>query len=61
MMKISACHGSRVFDRRREAPNTVNHGYPFRAECGCGWKSIGYAAAHAAQTMLDAHRKGELE
>jgi hypothetical protein len=32
-----------------------NHGYPFRAECGCGWQSRGYAAAHAAQIMADDH------
>lgn len=32
-----------------------NHGYPYRATCGCGWQSNTYAAEHAAQTMGDDH------
>ncbi|AER26154.1 hypothetical protein SSEA_SKINNY_161 [Mycobacterium phage Skinny] len=28
-----------------------NHGYPFRAECSCGWQSATYAAEHAAEAM----------
>lgn len=33
----------------------LNHGYPFRAVCPCGWQSRGYAAEHAAQVMADDH------
>ena len=29
--------------------------YPYRAVCPCGWVSRGYVAAHAAETMADAH------
>lgn len=28
---------------------------PWRAECECGWVSISYVRAHAAQIMADAH------
>jgi hypothetical protein len=31
------------------------HGYPYRAECACGWISKSYAAVHAARTMADEH------
>jgi len=33
-----------------------NHGYPYRAECECGWHSPGYAHSHAAESMADSHR-----
>jgi hypothetical protein len=32
-----------------------NHGYPFRADCSCGWQSRTYAATHAAKAMGDDH------
>ena len=31
------------------------HGYPYRAQCVCGWQSNTYAAEHAAQAMADDH------
>lgn len=34
---------------------TGSHGYPWRGHCDCGWQSISYAAAHAAQSMADDH------
>ncbi len=36
-----------------------HHGYPFRAECACGFRSQSYAAAHAAQPFADNHNRGE--
>jgi hypothetical protein len=38
----------------------LNHGYPYRAVCSCGWRSNTYAAEHAAQTMGDDHLDAEL-
>ncbi|QWS68264.1 hypothetical protein SEA_VANLEE_148 [Gordonia phage VanLee] len=32
-----------------------NHGYPYRAWCQCGWRSPGYAARHAAESMMTGH------
>lgn len=32
-----------------------NHGYPFQAQCECGWKSNTYVARHAAQSLGDEH------
>lgn len=34
---------------------TGSHGYPWRAHCSCGWQSISYAAAHAAEIMGEEH------
>ena len=34
-----------------------SHGYPWRAECWCGYVSRGYVAEHAAQSMADNHNK----
>ena len=31
------------------------HGYPYRAECACGWSSKSYAATHAAAHMGAEH------
>lgn len=31
------------------------HGYPYRAQCPCGWQSTTYAAAHAAHSMGEDH------
>ncbi len=49
-------------DFHRPAGHTVtvadhrhDHGYPYRAECECGWISKSYAAVHAARTMADEH------
>jgi hypothetical protein len=49
-------------DFHRPAGHTVtvadhrhNHGYPYRAQCDCGWISKSYAAVHAARTMADDH------
>ena len=36
------------------------HGYPFRAECTCGWKSKTYQTEFACQIMGDAHVGGDL-
>jgi hypothetical protein len=32
-----------------------NHGYPYRAQCSCGWASNTYVARHAAESMADGH------
>lgn len=37
------------------ADHRHDHGYPYRAECDCGWISKSYAAVHAARTMADDH------
>jgi hypothetical protein len=36
-----------------------HHGYPYRAECRCGYRSQSYAAPHAAQPFADEHNQGE--
>jgi hypothetical protein len=41
------------------APNEHANGYPWQARCECGWRSIGYAAAHAAKIMMDNHLETE--
>jgi hypothetical protein len=33
--------------------------YPWQARCECGWRSIGYAAAHAAKIIMDNHLETE--
>ena len=42
-------HSITIADHRHD------HGYPYRAECACGWISKSYAAVHAARTMADDH------
>jgi hypothetical protein len=32
-----------------------HHGYPYRAQCPCGYVSQSYAAPHAAQPFADIH------
>lgn len=34
-----------------------NHGYPYQAQCACGWFSLGYVREHAAQQMLELHKE----
>lgn len=35
--------------------------YPWRPKCSsCGWTGRGYVAAHAAQAMCEAHKRGEV-
>lgn len=38
-----------------ETRHAGSHGYPHRAVCSCGHRSIGYAAVHAAAALGDAH------
>jgi len=35
------------------------HGYPYRAECACGWSSKSYAATHAAAQMGAEHEESQ--
>ena len=34
--------------------------YGYTPTCSCGWVTRGYVAEHAAETMCEAHRKGEV-
>jgi hypothetical protein len=44
----------------RAAVSVVQGRYPYLPTCSCGWTWRGYVAAHAAQTMVDAHLAGEV-
>lgn len=48
-------HGDTMHEITLTETRVNNYGYPYRAECTCGWQSAPHTNKHAAKAMGDLH------